>query len=52
MEIEGVVVTGMTHASEERYCGMWVQQGRTPLGDLVFFGSSSLPEVTPARSSI
>ena len=48
VEIEAAVVTGMTHASEERYRGMWVQQGRGPhSGIYVFFGSSSLPEVTP-----
>ena len=48
VELEGAVVTAMTHVSEERYRGMWIQQGRGPhSGIYVFFGSSSLPAVQP-----
>jgi len=51
VEIQDAVVTGMTHVSEERYRGLWIQQGRGMYsGIYVFFGTSPLPAVTPGST--
>ena len=51
VEIREAIVTATTHPSEERYRGMWIQQGRgSHSGIYVFFGSSPLPAVEPGST--
>jgi hypothetical protein len=46
--LSGVVVTAVSHVSQEERRGFWVQQGRGQYsGIYVFFGSSQLPDVAP-----
>lgn len=46
--LRGVVVTAVSHVSQEDRRGLWVQQGRGQYsGIYVYFGSSQLPELAP-----
>ena len=52
VEIRDAIVTAMTHSSEERYRGMWIQQGRGAHSGIYVFGSSPLPAVQPGSTTM